>query len=1212
MKIIKNPSAFPVSVALFGFAISLLFAETSSAHERWVLTPEQIEQWNALPKPQFFTDLSFGNFAMVAMFLLFIFGWIRLGFTGARELFPDLQARLASYGEHVPRILRVCLAWMLISSAFGIEPRAGVEPFTSPTLIAPDLELSLLSSGWAWLRWLEALLGLAILFGVYVRFCAVVLMALSLLAGWLFGVHFLAYGGALLGASIYLLMQGPGRHYPPLPTPAPLLGIQDWLAAQPRSRAQFIMRVLTGCTMLYLGVTFKLMQPNLAIGIINIYQVPILSAAPEGFSLFMALVEISAGLLMIAGILLRPLSLFLLFAFVTFALLLPETMMEHILFYGVMLSCLINSAGHWQKPEARDQEADILIVGGGFAALHAAMEVERLIGSYTNVRVSLLHDNSNFVLNSLLPEVIGGTVQPSNVVNPIRRVIPQVNVIVGRLDAIDADNRQISARRPSGERINLSYNELVLAQTPKPNTAAIPGILAHAFPIDSVGDAMHIRKCLLELAEQAEFTEDVEERSRFLSVAVIGSGELACGVAAEIHRMVEDLQASYPVLRDCGCRLHLFEDPEYVYTDFEREHMALRDACLEKAGVILHKDDKIKGLGEQTIMLADGSQLTVGLMINASFSMPVLRLQGATGLAWPLPINDQLALADRPHIWVAAPQVQPGIQPFIAAADWEAIGEAAGYNAWAATQGFALRSYQQRDRLIKPYSIGFHSFCALTGFTFSGWIAWLLSRLSQLLAMPGLEKNLRIMIDWALVIPFRSDIAVLAPAPAARLQKVRFEKGDEVFQQGEEAEMAYVVESGRLEVIKDDNKVGELGPGDYFGEITQTYLNRRAETVRCISACELTVLSQNDFKVLTKGSGLMSKALQHLAADRAGKIAVDREEGLKRVMYVSTMHASFSDDQIIELGRLSSLNNQKLGLTGVLISVHEYFFQILEGEPLVLDALLEKIRSDSRHRDMTMLSVEYGLEHRLFRDWGMRTVCLNEESGVLLQAIRMMLRNIAQSHHIIGRYTQPAVLKLLTEGINPLTVPVQKTDKLVLFGNLEDLGALSERYLAEEVAEVLNTYLEICSSCVIEHGGQVAEYLGDGFIAYFPFAQADAAISSCLDALRGFEELRDKGNPIFSALQGRFGLAAGGVIEGNFGSSVKMNYTLLGQAVTQAMQLQALARPAEQLVVLSETVRQNAQTSWNFQELPAVVLQDWQGGKLAYTIDDRLLGNRTT
>ena len=1203
MKTIIRKLPMSCAAALLGIAAAFLYSGESNAHERWILTPEQIAQWNSLPTPTFYSELSIGNFAMVSMFLLFILGWIRLGFTGARELFPELQARLASYGEHVPRILRVCLSWMLISSALGLEPRLGVAAFTSPTLFAPDLELSSLGPGWSWLGGFEILLGLAILFGIYVRLCAIVLMLLGLLGGWLFGLGFLAYGGAILGASIYLLLQGPGRHYPPLPVPTVFQGIVAWLEAQPRSRAQFIMRVLTGLTMLYLGIAFKIMQPNLVIGIIKTYQIPLLSSVPEGFSLFMALVEVSAGLLMIAGILLRPLSIFLLSAFLFFALLLPETLMEHVLFYGVMLSCLINSAGYWHKPEPRDRKANIVIVGGGFSAMHAAIEIERLIGAYSNVNVTLLHDNSNFVLTPLLPEVIGGIVQPGNVVNPIRRVIPQVNVIVGRLDSIDETNQQVFARRTSGERIKLDYSELVLAQTSKPNTGAIPGLLSHAIPIESVGDALHIRKCVLELIEQAEFTEDSTEKQRLLNFAILGSGELACSVAAELCQMLRAMRQSYPVLRDYRWQVHLFDEPDYVYSGFERQRLALRDSCLEKAGVSLHKGQKVSALAEAEVVLEPGASIKLGLAINACFAMPPVRFQGGIGLAWPLTVRDDLSLEGHNHLWITSPAQLGPDHTFITAADWEALGEAAGYNAWAATQGFATRPYRPHARPIKTFAIGFHSFCDVKAITFSGRAAWFMSRLGQLLAMPGLEKNLRIMIDWALIIPFRSDIAVLSPAPVSRLQKVRFEKGDEVFHQGDEAEMAYVVESGRLEVFKDDRKVGELGVGDYFGEITQAYLKRRSETIRCSSPCELTVLSQNDFKVLTKGSGLMGKALQHLAKDRP---SAAHEGGIKRVMYVSTKHASFSDEEITELGHRSSLNNNRLGLTGVLISVHEYFFQILEGKQAVLESLLEKIRSDSRHRDVTILSVEYGLEDRLFTDWGMRTVCLNDESGVLLQAMRMMLRNIAQSHHIIGRYTQPTVLKLLTEGINPLSLPVQKTEKLVLVGKMAGFSHLSEHLSAEQLAKAITAYLEICSSCIVEHGGQVAEYVGDCVIAYFPPDQADAAISSCMDALRGLAESQQK-PPLFSeSLNGGFGLAVGSLIEGNIGSSVKMNYTILGEALSLAIQLESLSRRCGVPLLLSESVRENSRTPWPFKPLPASAMQQFEGEVRVYSIEATL------
>src|SRR5574343_1185087 len=137
-----------VLLTVFSIAGLILFSSADLAHERWILSPEQIGQWNAHLKPALFSSFSPLNLIMISGFSLFIIGWVWLGFTGARELFPDLQARLSSYGDHVPRILRVCISWILLSSAFGAEPRFGVDPFTSPTFLAPDLELNQLDFKW--------------------------------------------------------------------------------------------------------------------------------------------------------------------------------------------------------------------------------------------------------------------------------------------------------------------------------------------------------------------------------------------------------------------------------------------------------------------------------------------------------------------------------------------------------------------------------------------------------------------------------------------------------------------------------------------------------------------------------------------------------------------------------------------------------------------------------------------------------------------------------------------------------------------------------------------------------------------------------------------------------------------------------------------------------------------------------------------------------
>jgi len=173
----------------------------------------------------------------------------------------------------------------------------------------------------------------------------------------------------------------------------------------------------------------------------------------------------------------------------------------------------------------------------------------------------------------------------------------------------------------------------------------------------------------------------------------------------------------------------------------------------------------------------------------------------------------------------------------------------------------------------------------------------------------------------------------------------------------------------------------------------------------------------------------------------------------------------------------------------------------------------------------------------------MKTVRLEGISDVLIQAIRIMLENITESHRIIERYTQPAVLDFLTEGINPLTVPVHKTEQLVLFGDIVAFSYLSGLFPVEEVAELVNLFLEISSREVVAHGGQVTKYVGDCIVAHFPPDRADDAIRACLAILRQVHDLRVSAGHcrLQRFLYCGLGLSKGPVIEGNIGSSVKMD-----------------------------------------------------------------------
>lgn len=526
-------------------------------------------------------------------------------------------------------------------------------------------------------------------------------------------------------------------------------------------------------------------------------------------------------------------------------------------------------------PEAKDKTANIVILGGTVAAIHAAMKIERLIGQYSNVKLTLIHDQPNVLFYPLLPEVIGGTMQPGNAVNPIRRVVPQTRVILGEAREINSRDKFVRVTGIDEKSLEIPYDELILALFLVPNLNRYPGLMAHAIPINSVGDALHIRKQVMNRVEQAELEQSSELRSRLLTFAVIGSGQRACATAEEINAMLETAKPSYGVLRDDGWRVHLYEDIKVPFSDFEAEIKVLRDRELTTAGVQLFPDHEVAAVTPDSIVFADGQRQPVGLVVNSCFTMPKAIMDGGA-LTWPPETEPDLRLKGHPHVWATmapANQLQgEGHQRrYLTTSDWMDLGKVVGQNAWAASQSFETQSFQFKKRLVLAFNMGRHSITKVFGWAIGGVPAWFLSRMTNLATMPGLERNLRILIDWTLDVPFRADIAVLAPDVTSKLQKLHQEPGDEIIRQGEQGETAYIIQSGRVEIIKSGKKVGELGSGDFFGEIALVSETKRTATVRCLTACELTVLSREDFQSLSVGSSVLAKAIKHQIEERTGK-----------------------------------------------------------------------------------------------------------------------------------------------------------------------------------------------------------------------------------------------------------------------------------------------------------------------------------------------------
>ena len=335
---------------------------------------------------------------------------------------------------------------------------------------------------------------------------------------------------------------------------------------------------------------------------------------------------------------------------------------------------------------------------------------------------------------------------------------------------------------------------------------------------------------------------------------------------------------------------------------------------------------------------------------------------------------------------------------------------------------------------------------------------------------------------------------------------------------------------------------------------------------------------------------------------------------MKRVTYVSSATSKMTQDELDQISRISAHNNAKVAVTGVLLLCGDFFFQILEGPEDAVDQVMERIRKDPRHKDIQLLKVEQFDLERQFADWSMRTVFLDTINDTLVLAIRMMLATLAESRSILGRYTQPAVLDLLFKGSNPLETPHQVENKVVLFGDIAAFDALSSFYSTEEVADHASCFLEVLSNAVIRHGGQINKYIGDKVLAYFSPEQADAAVICCLESLNELRTLRANAAQcrLRNFLYGGFGLSIGPVIVGNFGSSMKLDYTILGNTVNRASRMVGMTRSTGRALMVEKTVMQACQTEWQWDFLGEFQLKGQIENSSFFSIkDDLALDTRT-
>ncbi len=175
----------------------------------------------------------------------------------------------------------------------------------------------------------------------------------------------------------------------------------------------------------------------------------------------------------------------------------------------------------------------------------------------------------------------------------------------------------------------------------------------------------------------------------------------------------------------------------------------------------------------------------------------------------------------------------------------------------------------------------------------------------------------------------------------------------------------------------------------------------------------------------------------------------------------------------------------------------------------------------------------------------------------------------------MSRYmTKEIADKLMEEGEDALGGTEQQAS--ILFSDIKGFTAFSERTGAAETVAMLNDYFTVMVDMVMNHGGILDKYMGDGMMAVFgaPFPgeqDADNAIKSALGMFRALEEFNEgREGAGKETIDIRVGLNTGQVVSGNIGSARRMDYTVIGDGVNLAARLEGASKAYGTRLLISE------------------------------------------
>jgi NADH dehydrogenase len=410
------------------------------------------------------------------------------------------------------------------------------------------------------------------------------------------------------------------------------------------------------------------------------------------------------------------------------------------------------------------QKKRILILGGGFAGLSTATELEKKISSRNDLEVTMVNRENFFLFTPMLHEVAASDLDLTTIVNPARKMLRRVKFFAGEVKKVDLNAREVVVAHGFDHHEHvLSYDYLVLGLGSTTNFYGLPGLEDRALTMKSLSDAMRLRNHLIAHLEEAD-SECCQVKNPLLTFVVAGGGFAGVETIAGINDFVRGALRSYPNLRDDMIRVVLVHPGKFVLPELGEKLGVYTQKQLEKRKVEIRVNTKVSSVTDRSVTLSDGTEIYTNTLVWTAGTSPnpLLGELPCTKEKGRLVVNEYLEVQGTPGVWAlgdcaAIPNPQGGFHPPTAQHALREGRTLAG-NILSAAGGGKKKPFLF-STIGQLAAIGRRTGVAnIFGVNFSGFLAWWMWRTIYLSKLPRFEKKVRVALDWTLDLLFSKDL----------------------------------------------------------------------------------------------------------------------------------------------------------------------------------------------------------------------------------------------------------------------------------------------------------------------------------------------------------------------------------------------------------------------------------------------------------------------